>query len=221
MPAAAPARPATALVLDWGGVLTKPFRAGMVTWADAEGVDLDHFLALLAEHLGPLAVVPSEDSPFHAVECGQIAADAFERRLAAMLRRRDGLPVVPDGLLARMFAGFTLVEPMTALVRRARAAGVPTALLSNSWGQPYPTRTFAELFDVTVLSCEVGVRKPDPAAYRLVARLLGQPPEACVFVDDLRSNVEAAAAVGMTALQHRDCPTTVAAVCRYLGLPTS
>jgi putative hydrolase of the HAD superfamily len=107
---------------------------------------------------------------------------------------------------------------MTAVVRRARAAGVRTALLSNSWGQPYPTDALAELFDVTVLSCEAGERKPDPAAYRLVARLLGEPPEACVFVDDLRSNVTAAAAVGMAAVQHRDPASTAAAVYRHLGL---
>lgn len=205
-------------MLDWGGVLTPPFRACVAGWAEREAVDLDHFLALLARHLGAGATVPPADNPFLAVECGQLAVGEFERRLAAALRPRAGRPVEPAGLLGRMFADFPLLEPMTALVRRVRAAGVPTALLSNSWGQPYPTAALAELFDVVVLSAAAGVRKPDPAAYLLAARLLDRDPGACLFVDDLGSNVAAARAVGMTAVQHRDPASTVALVSRHLGL---
>ncbi|HVQ93097.1 MAG TPA: HAD-IA family hydrolase, partial [Mycobacteriales bacterium] len=112
-----------------------------------------------------------------------------------------------------------LVEPMVEVVRRARAAGVPTALLSNSWGQPYPEAVLAELFDATVFSCAAGVRKPDPAAYLLAARLLGTEPAQCLFVDDIRSNVAGAEAVGMTGLWHRDPAETIPAIADRLGLP--
>jgi putative hydrolase of the HAD superfamily len=214
-------------VLDWGGVLTPPFRACVAGWAEREAVDLDHFLALLARHLGAGATVAAADNPFQAVECGRLPAGDFERWLAGALRPQTeqpagqpaggDRPVDPAGLLGRMFADAPLLEPMVALLRAVRAAGVPTALLSNSWGQPYPPG-LAELFDATVISCTAGVRKPDPAAYLLAARLLGQPPERCLFVDDLRSNVAGAEAVGMTGLQHTDPADTVAVIAQHFDL---
>jgi FMN phosphatase YigB (HAD superfamily) len=45
--------------------------------------------------------------------------------------------------------------------------------------------------------------KPIAAIFRLAAERLGLPPEACVFVDDWDQNVEAARALGMTAVLHR------------------
>jgi FMN phosphatase YigB (HAD superfamily) len=45
--------------------------------------------------------------------------------------------------------------------------------------------------------------KPTAAIFRLAAERLGLPPEACVFVDDWDQNVDAARALGMTAVLHR------------------
>jgi HAD superfamily hydrolase (TIGR01509 family) len=209
----------TGLVLDWGGVLTPPFGACMAGWAAREGVDLDDFLAMLARHLGAAATVPAAENPFQAVECGRLPAPEFERWLAGALRPLDPRrPVEPAGLLGRMFAGAPLLPPMAALLAAVRAAGVPTVLLSNSWGQPYPDG-LAELFDAMVISCTAGVRKPEPAAYLLAAELIGQPPEQCLFVDDLRSNVAGARAVGMVGLQHTDPASTAAVVAESFDLP--
>ena len=61
-------------------------------------------------------------------------------------------------------------EPMLAAVRRARAGGVRTGLVSNSWGtRRYPRELLAELFDGVVISGEVGIRKPAPEIYALGA----------------------------------------------------
>ena len=98
---------------------------------------------------------------------------------------------------------------MVDVVRAARAAGVRTGLLSNSWGLDYERDDWDALFDAVVISGEVGLRKPDPAIYALAARQLDLPPEQIVFVDDLRPNVRAAAAAGMVGVQHVDLETTV------------
>ena len=45
-----------------------------------------------------------------------------------------------------------LDEAMLALFRRLHADGVPTGLLSNSWGGGYPTELFPEMFDAVVIS---------------------------------------------------------------------
>lgn len=99
--------------------------------------------------------------------------------------------------------------PMVSVARKARRAGIRMALLSNAEVGPEPPK-WSELFDVTVLSGAVGMAKPDVEIYRLTARKLGVPPHACVFVDDLRSNVSGAVAAGMVGVQHCSVPATLA-----------
>ena len=82
-------------------------------------------------------------------------------------------------------------------------------LLSNSWGNDYPRYCWDEMFDVVVISGEVGMRKPEPAIYLHTAELLGLPPSACVFVDDLAHNIEAAVAVGMVGVHHTSYASTL------------
>jgi putative hydrolase of the HAD superfamily len=108
-----------------------------------------------------------------------------------------------------MFAGMRVEAGMLDVVRAARAAGIHTGLLSNSWGLDYERDGWEMLFDAVVISGEVGLRKPDPAIYALAAERLDLPPEQIVFVDDLRPNVRAAAATGMVGVQHVDLETTV------------
>src|SRR6476620_683127 len=86
---------------------------------------------------------------------------------------------------------------MLDLPRRARAAGHPTALVSDADGVP---DAVAALFDVLVLGSAVGARKPDPEVYRRTAALLGLVPEDCVVVDDLLGNVRGARAAGAVAV---------------------
>jgi len=58
------------------------------------------------------------------------------------------------------------------------------------------------MFDVVVISGEVGMRKPEPGIYMHTASLLGVEPSECVFVDDLAHNIAAAVEVGMVGVHH-------------------
>jgi HAD superfamily hydrolase (TIGR01509 family) len=91
---------------------------------------------------------------------------------------------------------------MSALVRRARHSGLRTGLLSNSWGNDYPRDGWDEMFDVVVISGEVGMRKPEPGIFRHTLALIGLEPAECVFVDDLPHNIAAAVEVGMVGVLH-------------------
>jgi epoxide hydrolase-like predicted phosphatase len=202
------------LIVDYGGVLTNPVREVFLAWADADGLqraDLNATLAaLLDEGTG--------ESPVHALERGELSAAEFERKLATALRRADGGDVVAAGLLTRVFAGMRRCGGMVAVVRRARGQGIRTGLLSNSWGLDYDRTGWDALFDAIVISGETGLRKPEPAIYRLAAERLGVPPERCVFVDDLPANVHGAAAVGMVGVHHTALESTVAELEVLLGV---
>lgn len=206
-----------ALVVDFGGVMTDSLDVAMGTWLAAEGIDPDSYRAALHHFLGPDADV--EDNPVHALEKGELAVPHFEERVAPFLRSTDGGPVPSTDLLSRMFHAFGRAEGMHDVVRRVRAAGARTALLSNSWGLDYPREDWPQLFDCTVISGEVGLRKPDPAIYELTARQLGVEPGQCVMVDDLAPNVRGAVAVGMVGVLHRSVEETVAELEVLFGLP--
>ena len=60
----------------------------------------------------------------------------------------------------------------------------------------------ADVFDVFVSSCYVGVRKPDPGIYRLALEVTQRDPEECVFVDDRPLNLEAAGEAGLRTVHY-------------------
>jgi epoxide hydrolase-like predicted phosphatase len=190
------------LVVDWGGVLTTGIGDAVSTWAQAEGIDYGHYLAALKQWIGPEAVDPAEN-PVHALERGELEVPDFERRLAEAISVH-GSRVRAEGLLGRMFAGLELLEEsMVGLVGRAKAAGVRTALLSNSWGNDYPREGWDTLFDAVVISGEVRMRKPEHRIYHHVLDLLDLQPQQAVMVDDLAPNVAAAVEVGMIGVLHQ------------------
>jgi putative hydrolase of the HAD superfamily len=42
----------------------------------------------------------------------------------------------------------------------------------------------AHLFDSTIFSCSVGVKKPDPRIYAIACQQLGVAPEKCLYIGD-------------------------------------
>ncbi len=205
------------LLIDWGGVLTQPPGNTVEAWANDEGIDYRHYQQLIASWLDPPPAT-RQPSPVHALERGEMEVPEFERLLARRLRRMDRRSVQSGGLLTRMFSYFVLVPEMVALVAQLKATGVRTGLLSNSWGNTYPRAGWDDLFDVVVISGEVGMRKPEREIFVYATDRLGVTLTECVFVDDLSPNVEAAQAIGITAILHRSYADTRAELQRLFGI---
>ena len=203
-----------AVVFDYGGVLTTPLSASTGSWLSSDGIDPDGFATLMRDWLGRGA---EPDNPIHRLETGELPAAEFERAFAARLRSLDGTPVRAEGLLGRLFAGMRPDQDMTDLVRTLRKAGLRTGLLSNSWGNDYPADLLAELFDVVVISEDVGLRKPDEPIYRLLLDRLELPADRVAFVDDFTANVRAAQAIGMHGIRHVDPASTRTELAELLG----
>jgi putative hydrolase of the HAD superfamily len=62
----------------------------------------------------------------------------------------------------------------------------------------------AQILDLFVSSCYVGMRKPDEKIYRLALDLIQKTPDECCFIDDRTVNIEGAAKVGMRTVLMRD-----------------
>ncbi len=194
-----------AVIFDYGGVLTTPGRTAIAAWTRAEHIRPETFSAALKEWLSRDAI---PGNPLHRLETGDMPVEQFDRVLASRLRTEDDHPVDPRGLLGRLFSFMEDHPAMTRLVKDIREAGLRTALLSNSWGNNYPWDKLDELFDMTVISSRVGLRKPDPEIYRLILERLGLPAERTVFVDDGKPNTEAAEQLGMRTVLHDNAEKT-------------
>jgi putative hydrolase of the HAD superfamily len=214
-----PARPLRGVITDWGGVMTNPIIETVTAWLEADGIDRDSYVTLMRAWVNAAYDGGPDLNPIRALERGECTEAEFEAQLAAQLVRLDGGTVLADGLLTRMFAATAFDEGMHELMRAARRAGLRTGLLSNSWGASYPRHLFPDLFDAVVISAEVGMRKPEERIFRLAAELLGLEPEECVFIDDIRDNVAAAEAAGLTGVHHRGIEGTREQLAGLLGVP--
>ncbi len=203
------------LLVDYGGVLTTPLQDAMVRFSQETGIELQD---LVRAALGAYADV--EDELVVAFETGRISEEEFSEAFARRLSDITGAAIESEGLVRRIFAGLELEEAMVSGIETARAAGVKTGMLSNSWGMSlYPKELLRRLFDAVVVSGEVGMRKPDPAIYELMTQRLGVDSTACVFVDDFPGHIEAAARAGMTTVLHRSPAETIAELERLFEMP--
>ena len=205
--------PYAALIVDFGGVLTSPLQDAMVRFAEELGIELQDLVRVA---LG--AYSGAEDHLVVDFETGRISEEEFALEFAARLEQVSGRPISPEGLVSKIFR-LEIEESMMDLVGRARAAGLRTALCSNSWGtRLYPRDRLDPIFDLLVISGEVGLRKPDPAIFELTLEKLGVEAEACVFVDDHPGHLAPALEMGMTTVLHRAPTSTIAEVEELLDL---
>lgn len=194
------------LLVDYGGVLTTSLFESFGAFCRTEGLEPDVIARRFAGDREARELLIE-------LECGRMAEEEFERRLAALLE------VDADGLIDRMFAGSGPDPDMRAAVSAARRAGIRTGLISNSWvDRHYEPAMLDELFDAVVISAREGIRKPAPRMYELGAERIGLSPAECVYVDDLPFNLDPAAELGMETVHHVSPEQTIPELERLLGV---
>ncbi|MEU4097495.1 HAD-IA family hydrolase [Streptomyces sp. NPDC026673] len=202
----------TGLILDFGGVLTTPLLPAVLAFERREG---------LAEGACITALYLDEEGTRRTHDLERGAITQTEWNIAAGRR----LGVAPDNLMGRIFAD---LRPETALIdaaAAARRAGVRVGILSNSVGLDpwnlYDGYDLERSYDAVVISEQHGMRKPEPAIFRLTLEELGLPAEACVFVDDTEQYLAPAAELGLAGVHAKDPKETIAQLEALLGVSLS
>jgi putative hydrolase of the HAD superfamily len=180
--------PIRAVLFDCDGVLQRPGNdwAGEIgTATGLEGAALDAFLEDVSTAERPLLA----------------GAEPFAGALTRVLADWD-LPARADDLL-HVWQHLVVDAGMLDAVRALRARGLTCAIATNQHREraAYMRRElgYERLFDPMVISCEIGVAKPDPAYFRQTLDRLGVPAGQVLFVDDVLANVESAREVGLVA----------------------
>ncbi|HEY98302.1 MAG TPA: HAD-IA family hydrolase [Dehalococcoidia bacterium] len=99
------------------------------------------------------------------------------------------------------------------VLTRLRKQGLKLGLISDcspETPKAWPGTAFTPYFDVTIFSCEVNMKKPDPRIYKMATDRMGIKPEDCLYVGDGSSHeLTGARAVGMQAVLIRHTDETV------------
>jgi len=207
-----------AILWDFGGVVTtSPFEA------------FSHFEADRGLPDGFLQRVNSVNPDANAwarFERNAISAEAFDeafaeesRALGAEVRGRDVLGLLYGDVRPEMVAALTFckgrfklgcITNNVAVTDEARSGAVEERLRAH--------RQVFALFDHVIESSKAGVRKPDPASYRMMTEALDVAPEACVYLDDLGINLKPAKAIGMRTIKVAEPEPALQALEQALGL---
>jgi putative hydrolase of the HAD superfamily len=213
---------ARALVLDFGGpVLLTPFE--LVTGRPGTPAH-----QLLLER-GPLATAAHPDPGWTDLQAGRITERAYWAHRAREWHGAGGTGPDITAMIAHLYepARPELVrEQARALVRNARAAGHPVAILTNDLRAFHSQRWVDEIeivgdVDVLVDGSVEGYLKPDPRLYEILADRLGVDFGDMVFLDDQMTNIRGAEALGIPSVwfDPAEPDTGFAAVRILLGLP--
>lgn len=158
------------------------------------------------------------------LERAEITAEEFDTEFDREARAL-GHSVPGKDVLGLLFGD---IRPeMVEALRRCRAV-FRTACITNNFGDVGPGVVSAEreqawrdvvsLFEFVLESSKVGVRKPEPAIYRMACDKLGIAPEEAVYLDDLGINLKPAKALGMTTIKVGDPAVAIAELEAVTGL---
>jgi len=182
-----------AVLFDYGGVIVEEgFYNGLIELAKEQSL---HVRSMPEE--GMKAVYDS----------GFVLGHGTAAEFWALLRKRTGLEGDDDFLTDRINDGFQIRHWIIELVRRLRAKGYATGILSDQthWLNELDKRDhFFREFDHIYNSYYLGKGKRDPSLFTDVVDDLKLQPAEVLFIDDSEKNVQAARKMGLKAILYVD-----------------
>ena len=180
-----------AVLFDFGGVLAEEgFSEGLQAIGEKEGVDN---LFEIADRL--------------IYETGYITGRTSEATFWTALKNETGIREKDRNLKEEILGRFVLRPAMIDYVKRIRASGAVTAILSDQtdWLDEIEQRTpFQKEFDYIFNSFTLHKGKRDPSLFNDVCTRLEIKPEEALFIDDRLENIRKASQSGMNTIHFRD-----------------
>lgn len=204
------AKPITAVLFDFGGVVTtSPFDA-FAKFEKEQGLPADIIRKINSTN--------PDTNAWALFERNQVDRDRFIELFGleaqALGHEIDG------GAVLDLLKGSIRPEMVDA-IKACKSKGLKVACLTNniSSGEAgagaQEMGEFAEamgLFDEIIESSKIGVRKPEMRFYQLACEQVGVEPDECVFLDDLGINLRPARSMGMTTIKVVESREAIAAL---------
>lgn len=183
-----------ALLFDLGGVVM--------------AIDWDRAFARWAAHSGASVEILRERYRFEEAYERHERGEIGEREYYAALRDLLAIDLTDQAWAEGWGAIFVeAIEPTVEAIAQVKDR-IPVYAFSNSNAAHHAvwSRRFAPAlahFRKVFVSSDLGLRKPERAAFEAIAREIGVPSQHILFFDDTRENVEGARAAGLHAVHVR------------------
>ena len=211
------AGPIEAVIFDWGGTLTPwhPVDVGEQWRVFAREI---HGVALGSPQVSAEDLAAAHDLA-HRISVVEDAAWTAGRATHTSAHIDDilaqaGLDPEHDRHLLALAAYRGFWEPHTfsdpqvePLWRGLKERGIKVGVLSNTIQEHaliLQKEGVYKGFNPVILSCQVGMRKPNADIYQKAAKLANTSPSNCLLIDDMSENVEGAQTAGFQALLYRN-----------------
>ncbi|MFT5550262.1 MAG: epoxide hydrolase-like predicted phosphatase [Gammaproteobacteria bacterium] len=181
-----------ALIFDLGNVVIDiDFKRIFQKWSYYSGVPVEQ-----------MQVAFQVDATYEQHERGEIEGIEYHQYLEQALEMKLSYEQFCEGwndiMVAPIFETVLLLESLRGRVPLYALSNANT-LHKNFWEKTYHKEL--SHFEQVFVSSDMGSRKPEPAIYLRALEHIDVEPENVIFFDDLAINVEAARALGMTAVQ--------------------
>lgn len=206
-----------AVFFDFGGVFTSsPFDA-FSRYEAERGLPRDFIRRVNATNPDANAWARLERNACTVDEfCSDFEAEA--RAAGHAVPGREVLALLVGELRPEMVAALRRVRERwkTACLTNNVAMGEGPAMMRSA-DKAAEIAAVMALFDAVIESSKAGVRKPDPAFYRLACDRLAVSPDEVVFLDDLGVNLKPARAMGMATIKVGSAAQAIGELERMLG----
>ena len=191
-----------AVLWDFGGVMTSsPFEA-FNRFEQAENLPVDFIRGINSTN--------PESYAWALLESAQIDVTAFDQLFADealmhghAVRGQQILALLSGDIRPEMVKALTLIKAtmkVGCITNNVKNAGSGAGMARDPQRVAQFEAVMA-LFDTVIESSKAGIRKPDPAIYRLACDTLEIEPSEAIFLDDLGINLKPAKALGMTTIK--------------------
>ena len=191
-----------AVLWDFGGVMTSsPFEA-FNRFEQAENLPVDFIRGINSTN--------PESNAWALLESAKIDVTAFDQLFADealmhghAVRGQQILALLSGDIRPEMVKALTLIKAtmkVGCITNNVKNAGSGAGMARD----PQRVAQFEAVmapFDTVIESSKAGIRKPDPAIYRLACDTLEIEPSEAIFLDDLGINLKPAKALGMTTIK--------------------
>lgn len=199
-----------AIILDAGGVICLPRMGDWLTPVRFDEIIGENRLAAVTPE--QLAAAKEAAAKIYLDESLPLPDETWEfaarrnyfldlaKRLSWTLTDQEADVLARD--MTENDARYDFYDDSRTALMELRGMGA-VALLSNampSLRRVFDNAGFLELFDETVISCDIGAEKPDEKPYRAILEKLELDPRVCAFCDDRIKNLEGAEKCGLRAI---------------------
>ncbi len=184
-----------ALILDYGGVISKPQNPDNV----------NNMLKILGrDDIDVRDVYRSQRENY---DNGQLSGVEYWHSIIQHLGLELNDSQVADLIREDIKSWTQINDSMVQFIKENREKLHKLAIISNMTKDTlaFMKKHFQwlELFDELIYSCDIGTNKPDKRIYEACLSRLEIPPQECLFVDDLLENLHGAMKSGMEVIHFK------------------